>query len=217
MYWSAPSPALSSHGGSRCRDLWSWFRIRFLSVRTGYRPRDRSRLRIFWSVPFKNSTSSGPWAANCGSPARGIARSPSCAVRPDDGASDSQAKQGVKQAIEDDLAPVRPSEKPAEPRPLFGAAPSSAVAKKPKPAYPRGWPFGEPFYPSRLYEVVLSATDESGTVRLAKSVASMRVIVDGVEIEPNKLGDAVQFAMNQLPFCSAQVEIPDDPEERPQP
>ena len=91
------------------------------------------------------------------------------------------------------------------------------MAKKPKPAYPRGWPFGEPFYPSRLYEVVLSATDESGTVRLAKSVASMRVIVDGVEIEPNKLGDAAQFAMNQLPFCSAQVEIPDDPEERPQP
>ena len=138
-------------------------------------------------------------------------------VRPADGASDAQVKQGVKQAIEDYLAPVRRQDKPQEILPRTGTVPRPAAVKKPPPAYPQGWPFGEPFYPSRLYEVILSATDESGTVRLVKSVAGLRVTVDGVAVAPELLGDAVPFAKNQLPFCTAQVEFPDDREEGRQP
>ena len=116
--------------------------------------------------------------------------------------TETQVKEGVRQAIEEYLAVVR---RPEQPKVVPAGEVRPRVVSRPKPAYPLGWPFGEDFYPSRLYEVILSARDEASQDLLVRSVTSLEVLADGEKVQ-----DRLQFGPDELPACTATVEVDPD-------
>ena len=107
------------------------------------------------------------------------------------GATEAEARDAAQRAVEEYLAPVHP--------------PAVRRRGKPAPRYPHGWPFDTPFQPTRLYEVILAATDETGTVRPVQAVTSLRLTVDGNDCP---LGNELKFEADQLPVTAAVVTTP---------
>lgn len=124
-------------------------------------------------------------------------------VEPADGVAESQARDAVRKAVEDYLAPVRrpdPKPAPALPAPA-GQAPAGRPAPKP-PEHPRGWPFGQEFIPSRLYPVILGAAGDDGRP-LVRS-AEFEFTIGG---EPGDMSRPYRFDADELPVGQAEVDV----------
>jgi predicted phage baseplate assembly protein len=118
--------------------------------------------------------------------------------------SEAEARDGVRQAIERYLSPVpvpRPRPAPTLPTPA-SRPPVGPPAVKP-PVFPQGWPFNEPFVPSRLYAVILDATTDDGRP-LARSVTALDFTVG---VEKGELDKTYTFDADELPVGRAEVRV----------
>ena len=115
------------------------------------------------------------------------------------GATDDQAINGVEQAILSYLSPVPPL--PTDPSDDSSQA---ASPPPPEPQFPLGWPFGQTFFPSQLYDVILTALDPTGLIQLVESVESLTLQVDGVTVD---IGTPVTFVNDELPAATVTVNI----------
>lgn len=103
-------------------------------------------------------------------------------VQPATGVTESLARQGATQAIEDYLAILHDPSRPV------------------KQPYPKGWPFSTAFYPSKLYEALFNAKANNGRDRLLDGVTEMRINdapPEGVYL----------FAPGELPAVSVRVAV----------
>jgi hypothetical protein len=121
-----------------------------------------------------------------------------------EGVSDSQARDGVEKAVEQYLSPVpQPPPRPAPALPAPAGRPPSGGPKRKPPEFPRGWPFDEPFIPSRLYGIVLAATDDDGRP-LVRSVTDLAFTVNG---QKGDIRTPYNFGPGELPVGRAEVEV----------
>lgn len=120
------------------------------------------------------------------------------AVIPTRGISPAKVKQGIQRAIERYLSPVKQTVKHKESEQQQKAS--------------EGWPFGGTFYPSRLYEVILSAKDEPQQNLLVQAVRRLVINYQGEDLDCEKLSGSQALDDDQLLFGVAEVEIADGEE-----
>lgn len=116
-------------------------------------------------------------------------------VSPAAGISDVLAQQLSKRALEHYFRPVE------EPQLLPAIDPETNQRRKP-PA-PR-WELGSPIYPSRLYEVLLSARDEANGTPAVENVSALKLKKDGVPVE---VGTSFTLDPDELPYPSITIQI----------
>lgn len=115
-------------------------------------------------------------------------------VKPASDISEHQVREDIKQALEYYFRPVELRSSLPEVDPV------SRQRRKPLPQ----WEIGTPIYPSRFYEVLLTAKDSKNDLRLIQSVSKVSLRDYGVEVP---LENELLLEPDQLPLVFVTVEI----------
>lgn len=117
------------------------------------------------------------------------------AVVPASDISEHQVRDQIKKVLEHYFRPVEVASTGPEVDPL------TFQRRKPPPLR---WDIGTPIYPSRIYEVLLTATDSENGSKLIQSVSGVKLMDQGREIPP---GEALPLESDQLPYVLVTVRI----------
>lgn len=115
-------------------------------------------------------------------------------VRPASGVSEYQVREEISKALEYYFRPVE----------LRSSLPDvDPVSHQRRKTLPR-WEVGSPIYPSRLYEVLLTAKDSTNDLKLIQSVTKVSLKDSGIEIP---VESELSLEPDQLPLVVVSVEI----------